>query len=133
MRSRTVGPKPPWQPFGRANRPDCSSMTALVDAVAHPTEALVMPADVCRQRLVHGRERDRPTERLLDSCVDVPHPQRSSGLLENGCHGFEHTALAAAKGATGVRGGLFAAGQQVAKPHQPWELNLESRVQECSA
>jgi len=65
--------------------------------------------------------------------MDVPHPQRSTGPLENCCDCFEHRALAAAKGVTGDPWGRVAPGKQVAQPHQPWELDLESRVQECSA
>jgi len=32
-----------------------------------------------------------------------------------------------------ARPGVRGAGQQVAQPHEPWKLDLESRVQECSA
>jgi hypothetical protein len=104
----------------------------LVDSVAQTTKALVS-AGVRRQRLIDRGKRDRPAEQRLCGYMDVPDSQRSTGLLKNGRHCVEHGALAAAKGVFGSARGRVAAGQQDAKPHQPWKLKLESRVQECSA
>jgi hypothetical protein len=63
-----------------------------------------------------GGERDGRGEQPFDASVNVPHSQRWLGPLANMCHGFEHSALASAKGMTGGTFGGGATSELLAQP-----------------
>jgi hypothetical protein len=105
----------------------------LVDAIADALEPALGAAGVGRERFVHRGERNRTGECALNLGVDITHPHPSTGPFEDRSDCVENGPLPAADGLTGGDAGLRALAEILTKPHKLRKLNLESRVQECSA